>query len=301
MPPFELVIFLGALVTPTVVVGFLMLRSVWLTYASLYYLWVVAPSAVCFTWSGARERVRAGLRHGRRNFRGQLCLVLPLGVLVVGTSLLGYHLLAEPVLGLDMGVLRSTLAQYGLTPSNPAGDLGALAWLTLLNPLMEEGFWRLFLFQMLLPRRRSPPAPRASVDGGIACGAVGGSSGGEEGAIVDGVGGVGGGGSSDECGGQAADNYAESGLFARCAWWRPCLLTSCLYASYHVPVVWSFLPLPLCAAIFVGLVCLGVALQLIVERVGLVLAVGFHLAYDLCASLIIADVLFGWGLAASEP
>ena len=63
MPPFELVIFLGALVTPTVVVGFLMLRSVWLTYASLYYLWVVAPSAVCFTWSGARERVRAGLRH----------------------------------------------------------------------------------------------------------------------------------------------------------------------------------------------------------------------------------------------
>ena len=317
MPPFELVIFLGALVTPTVVLGFLVLRSVWLTYASLYYLWVVAPSAVCFTWSGARARVRTGLRQGRRNFRRQLCLVLPLDVLVVGTSLYGYHLLAEPVLGLDMGMLRATLAQFGLTPSNPAGDLGALAWLTLLNPLMEEGFWRLFLFQMLLPRRRPPASPRPPVGGGVACGGTGCScsGGGEEGALVgssdehsDDHSGVHSGAQSgiDECGGggQAIDNAessAESGLFASvCAWWGPCLLTSCLYASYHVPVVWSFLPLPLCAAAFLGLVGLGVLLQLIVERVGLVLAVGVHLAYDLCASLIIADVLFGWGLALPE-
>ena len=74
-PP-ALVIFLGALVTPTVIVGFDLLRSVWLTYISLYYLWVVAPAAVCWHWTGSRRRVEAGVRRGMKRVKLQAALAL---------------------------------------------------------------------------------------------------------------------------------------------------------------------------------------------------------------------------------
>ena len=79
-------------------------------------------------------------------------------------------------------------------------------------------------------------------------------------------------------------------------WWRVCLCTSALYAAYHVPVVWTFLPPALCVAAYLGLVALGVLLQLLVDRFGLVLAILVHAAYDLTASLLVADIIFAWGI-----
>ena len=39
-------------------------------------------------------------------------------------------------------------------------------------------------------------------------------------------------------------------------------------------------------------------LQLVVERYGLILAVGVHLAGDAAVSLIVTDMLWKWGLTA---
>ena len=227
-PPW-LIVLLGVLVTPTVIVGFTILDSVWLTYCSLYYLWVVAPTAVCFCWSSSRRQLFASLQRGwRHNQRLQWLLALPIDVVVIGTCMLAYHLLAAP-LGLDLGVMRERLAEYGLTPSNPGGDLGALAWLTFLNPLMEEFFWRLFVFEGLRP-------------------------------------------------------LGASSSSARARWWTPATLTSVLYASYHVPIVWQFLPPVLVALGFCFLVGLGLSLQYAVYRYGVILAVAVHFAYDACVS-----------------
>ena len=49
----------------------------------------------------------------------------------------------------DPIAIRPELGAFGLTPQNYAGDLGALAWLSFLNPFMEECFWRLFVFESL--------------------------------------------------------------------------------------------------------------------------------------------------------
>ena len=236
-PP-ALVIFLGALVTPTVIVGFDLLRSVWLTYISLYYLWVVAPAAVCWHWTGSRRRVEAGVRRGMKRVKLQAALALLALPLLVGGSLLLYHLFGNLV-GFDVATVRPALETYGLTAENPAGDLGALTWLTFLNPIMEEMFWRIFLFESL----RQPDASTAWW-----------------------------------------------------RWWAPAVTTSVLYASYHVPVVILILPLPLVILAYVFLIGLGMQLQLIVERFGLVLSVGVHLAADLTASLIVCDVLWEWGI-----
>ena len=282
LPPLALSTFLGVLVTPTVCVGFLVLKSVWLTYASLYYLWVVAPAAVCYVWNGARVACYTSWRWGLRNARMQLLLAVPLMILVVSGAVGGAHLLAVPVLHLDVSLIRARLATYGLTQTNPSGDMGALAWLTLLNPLMEEGFWRIFLFNLLLLRQL--PTPKlASVDAADA--SVAGAAA-----------------SATNAGGEVGERFSSvpSSSSSVGQWWRAGLLTSALYAAYHVPIVWSCLPFGLCVAAYLGLVALGVLLQLVVERFGVVLAILLHAAVDLTASLLIADIIFGWGILGGE-
>ena len=58
LPPLALSTFLGVLVTPTVCVGFLVLKSVWLTYASLYYLWPPCRIRTASAFRGRRDRDR---------------------------------------------------------------------------------------------------------------------------------------------------------------------------------------------------------------------------------------------------
>ena len=301
LPPVPLIIFLGAVVTLSVQVGFNLLRSIWLTYVSLYYLWVVGPASVCYEWPGARELVLAQFRVGSRNFRLQLSLALPSFVGILGTSMIGYHFLHLPALfGIDLDEMRQTMATYGLTPDSPGGDIGVLAWLTLLNPLMEEGFWRVFVFRMLLrPRAEAEPALHGGGFGGDAV--IGDEEGGGRGRDTPGVNAT----PMAATAVAARPQSREEGDGSSCApcawvlseWWAACIVTSGLYAAYHVPVVWNFLPGWLISLAYLGLVGLGVALQLVNERIGLIFAVGVHCAIDAVASLIIADILFQWGLA----
>ena len=256
--PAALVVFLGALVSPTVYVGFTLLKSVWLTYIALYYIWVVAPIAVCFCWSGSRQRVVAALKRGFQRIPLQCMLAVPAIPLFIGSGLLVYHFLARP-LGIIVEDLRHDLATWGLTRANPGGDMGELAWLTFLNPVMEEFFWRVFLFESLRASRDALWLPR-----------------------------------SDDEPPEPLSTVAMSRWEWR--WWGPALGANVLYACYHVPVIYLFLPPPLTVACWVGLVLIGLSLTLVIERFGLITAVGWHLAADAIVSLIVMDAIFGWGI-----
>ena len=239
-PPLALIVFQGMLVTPTVALGFNVLQSIWLTYLSLYWVWVISPAVVCFCWPSARVRIKHALHLGLQRLRMQTVLAVSVSPLLIGSVLLSYHVVAKP-LHIDERSMRPLLVPWGLSSASVGFDIGTLMWLTFLNPVMEEFFWRVYLLEMLRPFGNDGPT---------------------------------------------------------CArGWAPTAISATLYASYHVVVVSNFLPMALCLLSFVCLAMLGLALQGVLARVGLIAAIGVHLAVDACLSLIIADVLWRWGLA----
>ena len=80
------------------------------------------------------------------------------------------------------------------------------------------------------------------------------------------------------------------------AWWPPACAVAFLYASYHLPVVWRLQPSTIVILAFPFLVGLGLTLQLLVERFGLVLTTLVHCAFDIVACLILSDILWDWGI-----
>lgn len=244
--PTPLVLLLGSLSFGTVLLFLIGLHSVFLTFAGLYYVWVVTPTAVCFVYTESRRRVLEGWRRGIRRWWHQLAMSVPLGVGLIGCCLLAYRYLGRWI-GIVPQHLRERLVQYGLARASspyaiPPADIAVILWLSLLNPMMEEFFWRLFLFELL----RNP-----------------------------------------EAGGECR------------RWWGPAWLVSGLYASYHVPIVASILPAYLAALAFFALTAAGLALQLLAERRGVVMAFGVHAAADMFVCLVLADVVWSLGIEAN--
>ncbi len=246
--PLPLLLLIGLLSTPTVLVSFVGLRSVWLTYGGLYYVWIVAPTAVLYLWRRSRQRVYVAWVRSLRRPSHQVALAVPAFVLIVAVNVALYHFLGRPI-GVVPSQLRARLEPYGLTVDAPVFDAVALSWLVLLNPLMEEFFWRLFLFRLLLPH---------DIDG---------------------------------------DEHASRCGGGGCArWWGTALAAAAMYASYHVPVALALLPWYFGPAAFVFLVVGGLALQLVVERFGMVVASAVHAAMDLVGAIIFVDCVWGLGL-----
>ena len=196
---------------------------------------------------------------------------------MIAGSLVLYGVFARAI-SFDEESIREWMGRtLQLTKNTPAPDIGVMLWLSFVNPVMEEFFWRLFLFELLFFPRKGlvePLVPRQAPRTGR-------------------------------------------------PWWQPCILISMLYASYHVPVVWGFLPTGLVAVAWVSLVGLGIflqvrsptfldlrspslivplgiCLQLVVERIGLVLATAIHCAIDVVASVIFAGILWDWSFVISR-
>lgn len=238
-PPAVLVVVHAALIVPAVILCFSVLHHIWLTYFALFSLWVLGPIAACHYWAGAQQRALIALSRGLHRWRLQAPFAVASVPLLTVTLLASYHFLAAP-LHISDKAMQPALGSFGLLPSTIGLDVISLLWLTLVNPVMEECFWRIYVFEML---RQPAPGKRRST------------------------------------------------------WWAPALASAALYASYHVPVVANFLRPSLCALAYVGLVGLGLLLQLIVEHVGVLVAIGVHTAADAAASLIASDIIWRWGLA----
>ena len=84
------------------------------------------------------------------------------------------------------------------------------------------------------------------------------------------------------------------------SWWTPAACTEMMYAAYHLPVVARFLPWAQVLLAGAGLFCFGLLLQIIVERVGLILALAVHMAGDFVVSLLVADIIWSWGIAQAR-
>ncbi len=116
--PIWLCIFLGVIVTPSVVVGFDIMHDVWLTYIALYYIWVVAPIGVCYFWRGSRQLLYAAFKRGVRRIRLQVVLAVVAIPTMIGGAMVGYHLLAGPLHIDDIERdMRPSLRDFGLTPN----------------------------------------------------------------------------------------------------------------------------------------------------------------------------------------
>lgn len=232
--PVALIALLGLLVAPTVLVGVDILHNVFLTFTALAYLWSVAPAIMCLIYPGAWVLVAAACQRGSHWPLRQICLAVPAFVIIIATGLLECRMVSS-VFGINILAIRTSLARFGLTSESAAPDAEVIAWLSVVNPILEEFFWRVFMFECLRGQR----------------------------------------------------------------FWLPALGVSTLYASYHVPVVWNVLPPGLVALTFLFLVLLGLALQLIVDHVGLILAAAVHCAYDVVACMLLSDVL--WSVPGLLP
>lgn len=228
-----LVVLMALLVTPSVGVGVLVLHNAFLTFSGLAWLWVVAPAFLLYLYPAAWAIVSSAIKRGMRHAAWQAALGIPSAIAIIGLNILCYHFGAR-LLGLDASSMRAGLgSSFGLTDGTPLPDVEVILWLSLVNPVMEEFFWRVFVFEL--------------IRGG-------------------------------------------------CEWWRPACGAAILYAMYHVPVMMAFLPTPLIALAFVLLIGLGVALQVSVDRIGLIFAVILHCSFDVVACILFADVVWSWGL-----
>ena len=149
VPPVPFVLLLGALSTPMVIAWLLGVHSVWFTLGSLVFVWVVCPVLVFVRWPHARKLVLDEFARTCHAPTRQLIAALLVGSCAAASALLVWHFGAES-LGLPPPSTRARLSMYGLSASEPGADIFLIAWLTLVNPFMEEFFWRLFLTQLLL-------------------------------------------------------------------------------------------------------------------------------------------------------
>lgn len=149
LPPLSLVIALGLLSTPMILAWFWGMRSLWATLGSLVVVWVVCPLIVCTVWPHTRKLIHDEILRTCRNPGRQTAFAVLLGSCTVAMSLSAWHYFARP-LGLPPATTRQQLSALGLDESEPWADIFLISWLTLVNPLMEEFFWRVFLMQLLL-------------------------------------------------------------------------------------------------------------------------------------------------------
>jgi len=124
------------------------LQSVWATLFSLVVVWVVCPAVVCSRWPRVCKLVRDELARTCRTPMRQIVSASVIGVVSAATGLASWHFLRDP-LHLPIEPTRISLEHYGLYDDKPAGSIFLIVWLTLVNPVEEEFFWRVFLMQLL--------------------------------------------------------------------------------------------------------------------------------------------------------
>jgi len=241
--PLTVVVLLALSVTPIVAAGLYAEHSIWLTFAALFGVWIFVPLLLSAACHGSGRLLLASFHQGMQRPRWQLLVATPAALVSLAIAMGSYHLLALP-LGVDLELIRERLGSYGLTSEEPLPDVSVISWLTLLNPPMEEFFWRLFVFRHL----------------------------------------------------QSYDRPCS-----RCRrWWTPAIATSLMYAAYHTPVTMLLLQPTLVVLSACGLVALGLILQAVVERFGLLVATGLHASLDVAACMIFADIVWSLQMASTR-
>ena len=146
-PPLALILIIGALPTPVVFGGMIGASSVFLALFGVEASWIFPPLAVLWAWPAARARVQRGWARACRKRGRQLALGLALWVTTVGGAVLLFYVFGRRTGEIEPAPERA--AALGLDPAHPASVGFFIIWLSLVNPVLEEAFWRIFLYEML--------------------------------------------------------------------------------------------------------------------------------------------------------
>ncbi|KAL1521245.1 hypothetical protein AB1Y20_020916 [Prymnesium parvum] len=169
LPPLPLTLLHACLSTLVVCLSFASARALWPTLAALVVVWLALPALICAAYPLAASLLREELRRVCGRAWLQLRLAAPLAAAAAAFSLAAWHVAKRP-LGLPPVSTRERLASFGLSDSAPWADVFLIVWLTLVNPLMEEFFWRVYLMQLFLARWRDSRFCRHPHGGTIAAG-----------------------------------------------------------------------------------------------------------------------------------
>lgn len=144
---------LGAVVTPAVILSFALARNVLITYLVGVFVWLLVPTVLRLVSTRARNSMVIGWKRSTRDLKRQLAVGVP-GALVLTGAVFSVYVFTTVVA--DDSAIESTRRRfydYGLavgTTSERSATIFVFVWLTVSNPILEELFWRAFLYRSLL-------------------------------------------------------------------------------------------------------------------------------------------------------
>lgn len=291
LPLPAVVLTVGTLPTLVVLVAMVWISSVWAAVFGVEASWIVTPALVCLRWPASKRLALAGWRAASQRPLLQVLVGVALWVGSAGSAVLLFWLVGRHT-GIIPGV-RSRAAEYGLSETHPAAVYFFVVWFSLVNPVLEELFWRIFLYEHMQPAVAPPP--------GLGHGATGGASGSSVGCACECA-------SSPLSGGAVGVNRSGGGVsestpFARggraaggwpggWGWRSASVATSALYAAYHFSVLLVFLPVHWAVLGELFVFGYGIFLQLLTRRLGVLAAILAHGGGDAVVAFVLADCIW---------
>lgn len=208
---------IGLLPLLTVALSVFVLRNLFLAMFLMHWVGMAIPALVYLWWTGGPERVRWYIRFVRsQEFVGLLRSSMLLFILGSGFTIVGYILSSckMAVWMACVGKVNEHIAEYGFHDAPMWLLVSAAIYFPVVNPLVEELFWRVFMLKELSGSQRGTDdidPIHSEVDHLITT--------------------------------QSQDRIPEArgGKVAFCASWKIRLWISILYASYHTLVIGVFL------------------------------------------------------------
>lgn len=284
LPPPAVVLTVGALPTLVVLVAMVAIGSVWAAVFGVEASWLVTPVLVCLRWPASKRLALAGWRAASQRPLLQVLVGVGLWVGSAGSAVLLFWLVGRHT-GVIPGV-RSRAAEYGLSETHPAAVYFFIGWFSLVNPVLEEMFWRIFLFEHMQPAVAPGAAEGASgaaVAGACECAAS---------TLSGGAFGFHSGGGVSESTPFARGGRAAGGWPSGWGWRSASIATSALFAAYHFSVLLVFLPVQWAVLGEIFVFGYGLFLQLLTRRLGVLAAILAHGGGDAVIAFVLADCIW---------
>jgi membrane protease YdiL (CAAX protease family) len=233
-------VLLGALPTFIVLVGLLVFGSIWAAVFGVETSWVLAPAVVCWVWPASRKGAADDWHAATQRLRLQALVGVAFWMVSAASAVLGFWLLGRHTGIIPM--VRSRAAEFGLSEGHSGAVWFFIFWFSLVNPVLEEFFWRIFIFGHLLPpqpRRRTERRPEEQREEDREEQEARRPAAAQASTPLGGV--------SERVGETTPINGSEGGRRGWPAWWgwpAAAAASSALYAAYHLSVLLLFLPLP---------------------------------------------------------
>ena len=142
----------AAIPTPLVLVTFVGIKSVWAATLGVELSWILLPMAIMLTFPVAKTNFKNALRHASQRHARQAAVGLALCLVTVGSFLILLVILQATLsdeVQARLKHIRVEAATYGFSSSDYTMVGVFSGWFILVNPTLEELFWRIFIFDSI--------------------------------------------------------------------------------------------------------------------------------------------------------